>query len=395
MKILVINPGSTSTKMAVYYDEKPILLRNITHSAEELAPFDAITEQQDFRRQLVIDELRQSDIPLDFDAVIGRGGLVKPISGGVYEINQQMIDDTLHGCVMHNHACNLGCLIAYEIAEEINAKYAAKETSANHAAKETSANHVADGSPIGVSPINGASPSPRCRSFIADPGVVDELSPLARISGSPLMPRICIWHALNQRAIARRYARGIGKEYEDLNLIICHLGGGISVAAHDHGRAIDANNALDGEGPFSPERAGSLPAADLIRLCFSGKYSEKQLLKRIAGKAGLNAHLGTNNMREILQRIQQGDKHAELIVDAMIYHVAKNIAAEAAVLCGKVDAILLTGGMAHSDYLVSRLRQRIDFLAPVYTFPGEDEMEALALNALAVLQKKREAKVYQ
>lgn len=386
MKILVINPGSTSTKMAVYYDEKPILLRNITHSAEELAPFDAITEQQDFRRQLVIDELRQSDIPLDFDAVIGRGGLVKPISGGVYEINQQMIDDTLHGCVMHNHACNLGCLIAYEIAEEINAK---------HAAKETSANHVADGSPIGVSPINAAPPSPRCRSFIADPGVVDELSPLARISGSPLMPRICIWHALNQRAIARRYARGIGKEYEDLNLIICHLGGGISVAAHDHGRAIDANNALDGEGPFSPERAGSLPAADLIRLCFSGKYSEKQLLKRIAGKAGLNAHLGTNNMREILQRIQQGDKHAELIVDAMIYHVAKNIAAEAAVLCGKVDAILLTGGMAHSDYLVSRLRQRIDFLAPVYTFPGEDEMEALALNALAVLQKKREAKVYQ
>ena len=386
MKILVINPGSTSTKMAVYYDEKPILLRNITHSAEELAPFDAITEQQDFRRQLVIDELRQSDIPLDFDAVIGRGGLVKPISGGVYEINQQMIDDTLHGCVMHNHACNLGCLIAYEIAEEINAK---------HAAPKTSAQDVADGSPIGVSPINAASPSPRCRSFIADPGVVDELSPLARISGSPLMPRICIWHALNQRAIARRYARGIGKEYEDLNLIICHLGGGISVAAHDHGRAIDANNALDGEGPFSPERAGSLPAADLIRLCFSGKYSEKQLLKRIAGKAGLNAHLGTNNMREILQRIQQGDKHAELIVDAMIYHVAKNIAAEAAVLCGKVDAILLTGGMAHSDYLVSRLRQRIDFLATVYTFPGEDEMEALALNALAVLQKKREAKVYQ
>ena len=354
MKILVINPGSTSTKMAVYYDEKPILLRNITHTADELAPFDAITEQQDFRRQLVLDELRQADIPLEFDAVIGRGGLVKPISGGVYEINQQMIDDTLHGCVMHNHACNLGCLIAHEIAQMM----------------------------------------PGCRSFIADPGVVDELSPLARISGSPLMPRICIWHALNQRAIARRYARGIGKEYEDLNLIICHLGGGISVAAHEHGRAIDTNNALDGEGPFSPERAGSLPAADLIRLCFSGKYNEKQLLKRIAGKAGLNAHLGTNNMREILQRIQQGDQHAELIVDAMIYHIAKNIAAEAAVLCGKVDAILLTGGMAHSDYIVSRLRRRIDFLAPVYTFPGEDEMEALALNALAVLRGKREVKIY-
>ena len=366
LRILVINPGSTSTKMAVYENEKPLLTRNIPHSADDLAHYDAITEQQDFRRQLVLDELRQSDIPLDFDAVIGRGGLVKPIAGGVYEINQRMIDDTLHGCVMHNHACNLGCLIAHEIAATINAGLDARGA-------------------------GGA----RCRSFIADPGVVDELTPLARISGSPLMPRITIWHALNQRAIARRYARGIGKEYEDLSLIICHLGGGISVAAHDHGRAIDANNALDGEGPFSPERAGSLPAADLIRLCFSGKYSEKQLLRRIAGKAGLNAHLGTNNMREILDRISQGDDHARLIVDAMIYHVAKAIAAEGAVLCGRVDAILLTGGMAHSDYIVSRLRHRVEFLAPVHVFPGEDEMEALALNALAVLQGTRQAKVYE
>ena len=355
MKILVINPGSTSTKMAVYENEQPILLRNITHSAEQLAPFGNITEQQDFRRQLVLDELQRSDIPLEFDAVIGRGGLVKPIAGGVYEINNQMVEDTLHGCVMHNHACNLGCLIAHEIAATI----------------------------------------PGCRAFIADPGVVDELTPLARISGSPLMPRICIWHALNQRAIARRYARGIGREYEDLNLIICHLGGGISVAAHEHGRAIDANNALDGEGPFSPERAGSLPAADLIRLCYSGKHTEKQLLKRIAGQAGLTAHLGTNNMREILQRIKDGDEHAQLLVDAMLYHTAKQIASEAAVLCGQIDAILLTGGMAHSDYIVSELRRRIGFLAPVYTFPGEDEMEALALNALAVLQGKRQAKIYK
>ena len=354
MKILVINPGSTSTKIAVYFDEKPVLLRNITHSAEELAPFGDVIEQLGFRKQLVLNELEQSGIPLEFDAVIGRGGLVKPIAGGVYEINEQMINDTLHGCVMHNHACNLGCLIAHEIATSIS----------------------------------------DCRSFIADPGVVDELSPLARISGSPLMPRICIWHALNQRAIAQRYARGIGKEYEDLNLIICHLGGGISIAAHEHGRAIDANNALDGEGPFSPERAGSLPAADLIRLCFSGKYSEKQLLKRIAGKAGLNAHLGTYNVREILERIKNGDSHAQLVVEAMLYHVAKNIAAESAVLCGHIDAILLTGGMAHSDYIVSELRRRVGFLAPVYNYPGEDEMEALALNALAVLQGKHQTKVY-
>lgn len=355
MKILVVNPGSTSTKMAVYDDEKPLLLRNISHTAEQLAPFGNIIEQQDFRRQLILDELKQAEIALQFDAVIGRGGLVKPIAGGVYEINSQMLNDTLHGCVMHSHACNLGCLIAHEIASSI----------------------------------------PGCRSFIADPGVVDELSPLARISGSPLMPRIAIWHALNQRAIARRYARGIGKEYEDLNLIICHLGGGISVAAHEHGRAIDANNALDGEGPFSPERAGSLPAVDLIRLCFSGKYNEQQLLKRIAGKAGLNAHLGTNDMREILERIKNGDSHAKLIVEAMLYHIAKNIAAESAVLCGNIDAILLTGGLAHSEYVVNELRRRVGFLAPVYCFPGEDEMEALALNALAVLQGRREAKVYE
>ena len=355
MLILVINPGSTSTKIAVYDDEKPILLRTINHSAEELSQFDDVLEQQSFRKQVLLNELQQAHLPMNFDAVIGRG-LVKPLEGGVYEINEQMVIDTHSGIAMHNHACNLGCLIAYEIALEI----------------------------------------PGCRAFIADPGVVDELNDYARISGSPMMNRICIWHALNQRAIAQRYAAEIGRRYEDLNLIVCHMGGGISIAAHEHGRAVDANNALDGEGPFSPERAGSLPAADLIRLCFSGKYTEKQLLKRIAGKAGLNAHLGTNDVKEIIRRIEQdGDEHARLVLDAMIYHVAKNIAAESAVLCGKIDAILLTGGLARSEYIVSRLRQRIDFLAPVHCFPGEDEMGALALNALGVLQGKRPVKVYE
>ena len=354
MLILAINPGSTSTKMAVYEDEKPVVLRNISHTQEELSSFDDVIEQHDFRKQLVLDELQRVGVPLEFDAVIGRGGLVKPIAGGVYEINENMLQDTYSGIAMHNHACNLGCLIAHDIAKDI----------------------------------------PGCRSFIADPGVVDELNDYARISGSPLMGRICIWHALNQRAIARRYAAGIGKKYEDLNLIICHMGGGISVAAHDHGRAVDANNALDGEGPFSPERAGSLPAVDLIRLCFSGKYNEKQLLKRIAGEAGLNAHLGTADVREVLRRIEDGDTHAELILNAMIYHIAKNICGLGAVLCGKIDAILLTGGLARSEYIISRLRQRISFMAPVYCFPGEDEMEALALNALAVLRGQREVKEY-
>ena len=355
MNILVINPGSTSTKMAVFDDERPVVLRTIVHKQEELSRFDDVLDQQDYRKQLVLDELERTGIPLDFDAVIGRGGLVKPIEGGVYEINDRMLKDTYSGIALHNHACNLGCLIAHDIASQIKG----------------------------------------CRSFIADPGVVDELNDYARISGSPLMGRICIWHALNQRAIARRFAQEVGKRYEDLDLIVCHMGGGISVAAHQHGRAVDANNALDGEGPFSPERAGSLPACDLIRLCFSGKYSEKQLLKRIAGKAGLNAHLGTTDGKEIERRIREGDKHAKLIMDAMIYHIAKNICALGAVFCGHVDAILLTGGLARSEYIILRLRERIAFLAPVYCFPGEDEMEALALNALDVLRGKREAREYE
>ena len=355
MKILVINPGSTSTKIAVYENETPVLLRNITHSAEQLAPFGNITEQQDFRRQLVLDELRQADVPLQFDAVIGRGGLVKPLKGGVYEINDLMIKDTLSGIALHNHACNLGCLIAHEIAATI----------------------------------------PGCRSFIADPGVVDELNDYARISGSPLMNRICIWHALNQRAIAKRFAREIGRHYNDMNLIICHLGGGISVAAHEKGVAVDAPNALDGEGPFTPERAGTIPAADLVRLCFSGKYTQEELLKQVAGNAGLAAHLGTNDMRAIEDRVNNGDEKAKFMVDAMIYHIAKEIASKGAVLYGKIDAILLTGGIAHWTYVVEEIRKRVSYLAPVFNFPGEDEMQALADNALAVLKGEREAKVFK
>ncbi|MBQ4367202.1 MAG: butyrate kinase [Muribaculaceae bacterium] len=352
MLILVINPGSTSTKIAVFEDDKPCLSRSIPHSPEDLAPFNVITDQIDFRKQLVIDALKEANIPMRFDAIIGRGGLAKPLTGGVYAINQRMIDDVLKA--LHKHACDLGCIIARDLAHE----------------------------------------SGDCPCFIADPVVVDELNDYARISGSPLLPRVSIWHALNQRAIARRYAHDVGKRYEDLNLIVCHLGGGISVAAHDHGRAVDVNNALDGEGPIAPERAGTLPAADLIRLCFSGKFTEQQLLKRISGEAGVTAHLGTNNMLEVEHRVEAGDKQAELIFNAMIYHVAKSIAAQGAVLCGKVDAILITGGMARSEYIMSRLHQRIDFLAPVHCYPGEYEMEALASNALAVLLGQTVAKEY-
>ena len=353
MNVLAINPGSTSTKLAVFEDETPRLVRTLRHSVEELSAFPQATDQFEFRKDLVLRELEADGIPLQFDAVIGRGGLFKPIPGGVYAINEQMLHDARHAS--RPHACNLGCLIAADIASRI----------------------------------------PGCRAFIADPGVTDELDEVARITGSPLMPRITIWHALNQRAIARRYAREKGTHYEDLNLIICHLGGGISIGTHLRGRCIDVNNALDGEGPFSPERAGTLPAGPLIDLCYSGRFTREELKKRISGRAGLAAHLGTTDVPAIIARIAEGDQHAELVLNAMVYQTAKSIGAAATVLCGRVDAILLTGGIAHSDYVVSRLTERVSFLAPVHVYPGEDELEALAQNALGALRGELEVQKYQ
>ena len=327
MKILAINPGSTSTKIAVYEDETPLLVRNIRHTVEELAVFPEVTDQFEFRKSLVLTELEKEGIPFRFDAIIGRGGLVKPIPGGVYEVNEAMRQDTLHA--MRTHACNLGCLIADELASML----------------------------------------PGCRAFIADPGVVDEMD--------------------------RRYAREHHTRYEDLNLVICHLGGGISIGAHEHGRAIDVNNALDGEGPFSPERAGTLPAGPLIDLCYSGRFTKDELKKRISGRAGLTAHLGTTDIPAIVASIEKGDQKAELILNAMIYQVAKGIGAAAVTLYGKIDAILLTGGITHSEYVVSRLTARISFLAPVHVYPGEDELEALAQNALGALRGELPVAVYE
>ncbi len=353
MRLLVINPGSTSTKMAVFRDEQCLLARTLRHSMEELTHYPRVIDQFEFRKNLVLHELEQAGIPLDFDAVVGRGGLLKPVQGGVYEVNDAMLDDIMHA--MRTHACNLGCLIASELAQAM----------------------------------------PGCRAFIADPGVVDELDDVARITGSPMMPRIVIWHALNQRAIARRHAKEHGQKYEDLDLIVCHLGGGISVGTHRHGRVVDVNNALDGDGPFSPERAGTLPAGQLVDVCFSGQFTQSELKKRISGHAGLAAHLGTTDVQAVVRRIEEGDAHARLVLDAMIYQVAKSIGGAAVALYGKADAILLTGGIAHSDYVVSRLRKRVEFLAPVFVYPGEDEMEALAMNALGALRGELEIKVYR
>jgi butyrate kinase len=350
MKILAINPGSTSTKIAVYNDTTLVAKICLRHSVSDLEPFPRIIDQFEYRKNVVLNALRENGIALDFDAIIGRGGLLRPIQGGVYEVNEAMIADIQSA--RRNHACNLGCLIAKDLADEVG-----------------------------------------CKAYIADPVVVDELQEVARISGSPLMPRASIWHALNQKAIGRRYAKDLTAEhpehpvtYSDLNLIICHLGGGISIGAHKLGKTVDVNNAFDGEGPISPERAGTLPSGSLIDLCFSGRYTKDELKKRISGKAGLAAHLGTPNIADIVTRIENGDDYARLIIDAMIYQIAKSVASMTPIFHGKVDAILLTGGIAHSEYVMNRLLPQIDYIAPIRVYPGEDELESLAQNALGALR---------
>jgi butyrate kinase len=351
-KILAINPGSTSTKIAVYDDETLLMGCSIKHSVEELSALNGPEEHYEYRKRLILSELEKHNIPVRFDAVIGRGGLLKPIEGGVYEVNEAMRLDTLNAKRMH--ACNLGCLIAAELASAAG-----------------------------------------CRAYMADPGVVDEMYDICHITGSPLMPRITTWHALNQRAIARRFASEQGTDYEHLRLVICHLGGGISIGTHCDGRAIDVNNAFDGEGPFSPERAGTLPTGALIDLCYSGRFTKEELKRRISGHAGLAAHLGTTDMIEIEHRIANGDTYAAQVVDAMIYQTAKAIGAAAVPLLGRVDAILLTGGIAHSSYVIPRLRRYIDYIAPVHVYPGEDELLALAQNALGALNGTLLVKVYK
>ena len=343
MRILAINPGSTSTKIAVYENENRLFVTTFNHSPEALSPFPTILSQYDYRKELIIDELKKENLFSDFAAIVGRGGLIKPIPSGVYEVNEVMKNDLRNATMQH--ACNLGGLLAEDIALLI----------------------------------------PGCKAYIADPVVVDELEDVARLSGSPLMMRKSVFHALNHKAIARKYARSVNKKYEELDLVVAHLGGGISVAAHRQGRVIDVNNALEGSGPFSPERAGTLPARQLVDLCFSGDYTQEEIKKMITGRGGLMAHLGITDARDVVKRISEGDVRAELVLKSMIYNIAKEIGSMCVVLHGKVDAIVLTGGIAYSDYCVNKLSEQISFLAPISIFPGEDEMEALAFNALGAL----------
>ncbi len=352
MKILTINPGSTSTKFALYDNLQKVGSETIRHSVEELAPYSCIAEQFEFRLNMIMKVLHENNVPIDFDAVVGRGGLMKPIPGGVYRVNEQMIQELID--TPRQHASNLGCRLAYAIAKEIEG----------------------------------------CVALIADPVTVDELDDVVRISGAPELPHYATWHALNQRAIARRFAADQGKKYDELNLIIAHLGGGISVGGHRQGKCFDVNNALDGDGPISPERAGSLLSGSLVDMCFSGQYTREQMKKRLCGNAGLAAHLGSTDMIEIERWIEEGNEKARIVVDAMAYQVSKSIGALAAALKGKVDAILLTGGVAYSDYVVPRIVESVEFIAPVHVYPGEDEMLALAQNGQDALEGKQEIKEY-
>lgn len=309
-------------------------------------------DQFAWRKGLVESALSEAGISLKtIDAVIGRGGIIGPVESGVYEVNPDMVYDLHHAKMQH--ASNLGALIAREIADE-----------------------------IGV------------RAFIADPVVVDEMMPYARISGVPELPRESIFHALNQKAVARLFARESNTKYEDLNLIVCHMGGGITVSAHRHGKVIDTTNALDGCGPFSPERSGSLPSGPLVHLCFSGKYTEAELMRMVHGNGGLKAHLNTTSVPEVLDRIDHGDLHAMLVLRAMCYTVAKEIGEMAVSLKGKVDAILITGGMAHSKRITDFVAEHVSFIANIYVYPGENELKSLAENALAAIKGEREIKVY-
>lgn len=354
IRLLIINPGSTSTKIAVFDDEKSIFEETLRHSVEELSPYEKIYDQYEFRKNIIVNILEKNNIAIDsLNGVVGRGGLLNPIEGGTYEVNELMLEDLKLG-KKGEHASNLGGIIAHEIAKEIDK-----------------------------------------RSFIVDPVVVDELQDLARISGLKEIERTSIFHALNQKAVARRHARELGQKYEDLNLIVVHLGGGVSVGAHEKGRVIDVANALDGEGPFSPERAGSLPVGDMIKLCYSGKYTYNEVKKMLTGNGGIVSYLKTNDAREVAERVENGDKYAELIYNAMAYQVAKEVGSCAAVLKGKVDGILLTGGIAYDKLFTSWVKERVKFIADVTIYPGEDELTALAEGGLRVLRGEEAAKVYK
>lgn len=351
--ILAINPGSTSTKISLYNGAEEVFTKTLRHSSEEIGGFDKVIDQFKFRETTIVAALEESGVKLeDLAAVVGRGGLLRPISSGVYAVNEEMVED-LKSAKYGEHASNLGGIIALEISKRVG-----------------------------------------CPAYIADPVVVDEMCDVARVGGHPMFPRLSIFHALNHKAIAKLYAKEIGRDYNDLNLVVAHLGGGCSIAAHSKGKVVDVNNALMGDGPFSPERTGGISAMQLAKVCFSGEYTHEEIKKIISGKGGIVAHLGTNSFKDVDDMVAAGDPKATLISDAFVYNVAKAIGGMAAALSGNVDGIVVTGGIAYGKLIMQQLIDMVKFIAPVKIYPGEDEMGALAKNAFAVIEGKEEVKQY-
>lgn len=353
IKSLIINPGSTSTKIGVFEDETLLFEETLRHSTEEISQFAAIVDQKDFRRKIITDLLAEKQFDMKtLDVVVGRGGMLKPIPGGTYAVTDELLADLRIGR-QGQHASNLGGILAREIGDE-----------------------------LGIP------------SYIVDPVVVDELQTLARYSGVPELPRTSVFHALNQKAVAKRYAKESGKDYESLRLIVVHMGGGVSVGAHVNGRVVDVFNALDGDGAFSPERAGAVPSGALVKLCFSGKYTEKEIYGKIVGKGGFNAYLGTNDMRNVTKLANEGDAHAAEVKAAFIYQVAKDIGSMACVLEGRVDQIILTGGIAYGAEVIEAIKKMAGWIAPFTVYPGEDELLALAQGALRVMNGEEKVMEY-
>lgn len=353
-KILVINPGSTSTKIAVFQGEKCLFVENIRHYLDELVHYPTIISQYEFRKDLILGTLEAEGVDLkEITIVMGRGGLTYPLMSGIYEVDDRMLTHVRKG-VLGQHASNLGPILAHSIAKE----------------------------------IEGAT------AFIADPVVTDELLPIARISGHPRFDRRSIFHALNQKAVSRIYAKSIKKKYNELNLIVVHMGGGVSIGVHEKGRVIDVNNALDGEGPFSPERSGTLPVGQLIEACFSGNFTQEEIRQMVVGEGGMVAYLKTNSMIDIEEAVLAGNEKAKDLVDAFIYQLAKAIGEMSTVLCGNIDAILFTGGIAYDKRIIELLTLKVGFLSKIVVYPGEDEMEAMALNARLMLNGELEPQKY-
>lgn len=353
IKSLIINPGSTSTKIGVFEDETLLFEETLRHSTEEIARYASIFEQKDFRKKIITDLLDSKNFDMkSLNVIVGRGGMLKPIPGGTYAVTDDLLEDLKIG-KQGQHASNLGGILAREIGDE-----------------------------LGVP------------SYIVDPVVVDELMPIARYSGVPELPRTSVFHALNQKAVAKRYAKETGKSYEALRLIVVHMGGGVSVGAHEYGRVVDVFNALDGDGAFSPERAGAVPSGALIKMCFSGDYTEKEVYGKMVGKGGFNAYLGTNDMREVTRKVNEGDAHAKEVKEAFLLQVAKDIGSMACVLNGKVDRIIVTGGIAYGAEVIEALKERAGWIAPFTVYPGEDELLALAQGAIRVMNGEEKAMEY-